>query len=212
MHAILLAALLASLPVISGSGAAASQSGGTHNPWAIRFSPEVVPAMMPAATALIPAELPPLQSDAQGLHTAAVEHSPAYMRRRKIHKIASFATLPLFGTELLIGQSLYDNGGETKKAAHIAIGSGIVGLFGLNTVTGLWNLLGEDRRDPSTGKLRWTHAILMMAADAGFAATSMTGPNERSFSFASDRSLHRDLAVASIGAGTAGYLLMLLHR
>ena len=38
-----------------------------------------------------------------------MEHSDAYERRKRIHKIASFATLPLFATELVLGQSIYAN-------------------------------------------------------------------------------------------------------
>ena len=49
--------------------------------------------------------------DAQPLHPVAVEHSDAYQTRAKIHKYASFATLPLFGTELVLGQSLYTDVG-----------------------------------------------------------------------------------------------------
>lgn len=171
-----------------------------------------IPSALPVPTLTIPASLPPLDPDTQPLHVAAIEHSEAYLTRRKIHKVGSFATLPLLGSELLLGESLYNNGGQTKRAAHIAVGTGILGLFGLNTVTGLWNLLGEDRHDPSGGKLRWTHAMLMMTADAGFAATAMTGPNERHLTFANDRTLHRDVAITSISVATAGYLVMLLHR
>jgi nitrite reductase/ring-hydroxylating ferredoxin subunit len=51
----------------------------------------------------------------------------------KIHKVASFAILPLFATELVLGQSLYDDGGSgAKKGAHVAVGVGIGTLFGIN--------------------------------------------------------------------------------
>ena len=141
----------------------------------------------------------------------AVEYSDAYKTRLKIHKIASFATLPLFATELLIGQSLYDNGGSGTKTAHIIVGAGIGTLFGINTVTGVWNLW-ESRHDPEGRTKRFAHSILMLAADAGFFATAATGPNSRHADFSDARSTHRTIAITSIGLGTAGYLIMLLGK
>jgi hypothetical protein len=52
-----------------------------------------------------------------------------------------------------------------------------------------------------------------MAADVGFVATSASGPNSESrreaLTFEADKSTHRNLAIASIGIATAGYLIML---
>ena len=153
--------------------------------------------------------------DQQPLHAAAVEHSDSYRRRAKIHKIASFATLPLFAAEVALGQSIYNTApvSDSKKSAHIAVGAGIMALFGVNTITGAWNLFGEDRQDPNARGLRWVHAILMMVADAGFVATSATGPhgNRRvALTIPTGEGTHRAIAFSSIGVGTAGYLLMLL--
>jgi hypothetical protein len=61
--------------------------------------------------------------------------------------------------------------------------------------------------------LRLVHGLLMMAADVGFVATTMSGPNSRSvrhsLTYETDKVTHRNLAVASISIGTTGYLLML---
>jgi len=154
------------------------------------------------------------QADAQPLHAAAIEHSDAYLMRAKIHKYASFATLPLFGVELALGQSLYNSPNTgARRTAHAIVGTGIVGLFGVNTVTGAWNLFGEGRRDTDGRTLRLVHGLLMMAADVGFLATTAAGPNSGSrreaLTFAADKATHRNLAIASISVGTAGYLLML---
>jgi hypothetical protein len=153
--------------------------------------------------------------DGQPLHAAAIEHSDAYLMRAKIHKYASVATLPLFAAEVALGQSLYNtpvNAGS-KRTAHAIVGTGIVGLFGVNTVTGAWNLFGEGRRDPEGRTLRLVHGLLMMAADVGFLATTASGPNSGSrrqaLTFETDKVTHRNLAIASISVGTAGYLLML---
>src|SRR4030095_9884340 len=71
----------------------------------------------------------------------AIEYSDAYRTRAKIHRIASFATLPLFATEGILGQSIYNNPSEAKKNAHVAVAAGIGTLFAVNTATGIWNLL-----------------------------------------------------------------------
>jgi len=142
----------------------------------------------------------------------AIEYSDGYYVRAKIHKYASFATLPLFATEVYLGQSLYDgNGDDSKKGAHAAVGAGIGGLFALNTVTGVWNLW-ESRKDPAHRKLRVLHGILMLAADGGFVATAAMTPDTKRlgpFVLSNDASTHRALALTSIGIATGSYLLML---
>jgi hypothetical protein len=144
-------------------------------------------------------------------HPVATTYSNGYEVRLKIHKYASYATLPLFATEFALGQSLYDNPDTgARKGAHAALGTGLVALFGVNSVTGLWNLW-ESRHDENGRKLRILHSVLMLAATGGFVAASATGPNSRESpaTFNSEKATHRDIAVASIGVGTAGYLIML---
>ena len=140
----------------------------------------------------------------------AFEYSDAYKTRAKIHKYAAFATLPLFATEFALGQSLYNDPSDGKKGAHIAVGTGIIGLYGLQAVTGVWNLV-EAKKDPNGRKKRLTHAILMLASGAGFAITPMVAPGHRDELEvgSSSASTHRAVAFTSIGIGTAGYLLML---
>jgi hypothetical protein len=78
----------------------------------------------------------------------AFEYSDGYKTRAKIHKYAAFATLPLFATEFALGQSLYNNPSNGKSGAHVAIGSGIIGLYAVQGVTGVWNLV-EANKDPN---------------------------------------------------------------
>lgn len=140
---------------------------------------------------------------------AAVEYSDAYRLRAKIHRVSSYAMLPLVGTELLLGQSLYNTPTGGKRNAHLVVGSGIGVLFGINTVTGAWNLW-EGRKDPNGRKRRLTHGLLMMASDVGFLATAATGPGREDFgSFEGSRSTHRAIAITSMATATAGYLVML---
>ena len=116
--------------------------------------------------------------DAAAPPSKAFEYSDAYHTRAKIHKYASFATLPLFVTEGILGQSLYNDPTSGKKTAHLAVATGIGTLFGINTVTGVWNLV-EARKDPKGSTRRWVHGLLMLGADAGFLATAATGPAAR---------------------------------
>ena len=84
-------------------------------------SDETVPAAIVADTA--PVVAPSLvipstlfdQDPAPPLHQMAIEHSDAYQMRAKIHKFASFVTLPLFAAEVALGQSL-DGSNDSKKA------------------------------------------------------------------------------------------------
>lgn len=188
-----------------------------HDPWHISWlssNDEATAPAVPARSLAFPSTL--LQPDSgQPLHPAAVEHSDAYQMRKKIHKYASFATLPLFATELALGQSLY-NASETsgsKRSAHATVGASIVGLFAVNTVTGAWNMFGEDRKDPNGRMLRLVHGLLMMAAEVGFVAASQSAPGDDSrrqaLTFQASKATHRNIAIASISVGTAGYLVML---
>jgi hypothetical protein len=140
--------------------------------------------------------------------TVAFEYSDGYRLRAKIHKISSFATLPLFGAEAIVGQSLYDDPTSGKKDAHLAIAAGIGALFAVNTTTGVWNLI-EARKDPSHRTRRLVHGLMMLGADAGFLATAALGPESEHGESEGSRSTHRAVAFTSISLATAGYLIML---
>jgi hypothetical protein len=124
--------------------------------------------------------------------------------RANIHRISSFAMLPLFGAEAVIGQSLYSDPTSGKKDAHLIAAAGIGALFAVNTVTGVWNLL-EARHDPVHRKRRVLHGVMMLGADAGFVATAALAPEPDEGS----RAAHRAVAFTSIGLATTGYLIML---
>lgn len=153
----------------------------------------------------------------------AFVYSEGYQKRAKIHRYASFATLPLFVTEGFLGQSLYSNPTQSKKTAHLAVASGIGALFAINGVTGVWNMI-EARKDPNGHTKRTIHGILMLAASGGFLATAATGPHSEFGDNGSgsgdggdgggsgSRSLHRGIAFTSIGLATASYLIMLIGR
>jgi hypothetical protein len=154
------------------------------------------------------------QAPAQGATAPpprAFEYSDGYHTRAKIHRIASFATLPLFVTQGILGQSIYNDPSEGKKTAHTAIAASIGGLFALNTTTGVWNLI-EARKDPNFKTRRLVHGLLMLGSDAGFLATFATAPGDDDHEEGGGShspSTHRALAFTSIGLATTGYLIML---
>jgi hypothetical protein len=207
---LLIASSAAAEPI--GSSFDLFSTGPARDPWHIEWpsgtggpAPAVRVASLRFPTALFE------QDGAQPVHPAAVEHSNAYQMRAKIHKYASFATLPLFAAEVALGQSL-DGSNDSKKGAHAVVGAGIVGLFAVNTITGAWNMFGEGRQDREGRTLRLVHGLLMMAADVGFLATTASAPStgqNGALTFEADKNTHRNLAIASVSVGTVGYLMML---
>ncbi len=145
----------------------------------------------------------------------AVTYSDAYLVRQKIHRYASYATVPLFVAQTIVGQRLYGgNGSESLRGAHSGLAAGIAVLFAANTVTGVWNL-SEGRKDPNGRTKRLVHGILMLCADAGFVATGALAPGEEEetgISSGHGRSTHRTVALVSMGIATFGYLYMLIAK
>jgi len=193
-----------------------------HDPWQIAWVPAADAARPAARSVSFDVPAAEVAAAAGGdeaqrpRRRVAIEYSDGYKTRLKIHKYASFAMLPLFGAEFALGQSLYNSSANVggKRAAHGAIGAGIVGLFAVDTVTGAWNLFGQARKDPNHRTLKFVHGLLMMAADVGFLATTSSGPNSRSFrhalTFETDKVTHRNIAVASMSVATLSYLIMLI--
>jgi hypothetical protein len=137
----------------------------------------------------------------------AYEYSDAYRTRAKIHRYASFATLPLFIAQYVEGDKLFDGtGGSGTKSTHSALALSIGALFGVNSVTGVWNLI-ESRHDPEHRKRRLFHGLTMLGCDAGFVATGLLAPGDGG---SGDRSLHRKVALTSMGIASANFLFMLI--
>ncbi|MEO8480886.1 MAG: hypothetical protein ABI634_01680 [Acidobacteriota bacterium] len=206
-----------SLLVLAALLTAAPASAQTPTP----FQPQLRMSFLPPAAPAVLAEPLRLNAatrsdvfappDPQGPPRVAFEYSDAYHTRARIHRLASFATLPLFATEAVLGQSLYNSSTPGKKTAHLVVAGAIGGLFAVNSVTGVWNLI-EARHDPQGRNRRLIHGILMLAADAGFLATAALGPSTegRSGRVEGSPAAHRAVAFSSIGAATAGYLVMLI--
>jgi len=171
-------------------------------------------AAAPSASSAAPASASP-SADTPQTHPAAVTVSPGYEKRLTIHRYASYATIPLFASELILGNELYNHPDRSGvKTAHGAVSTGIVALFGVNTFTGVWNMW-DDRHNPDGRRLRTAHALLMLAADAGFAATALSSPHThgpQAANFDTQRATHRNLAYVSVGVATIGYAIMLFRR
>lgn len=147
----------------------------------------------------------------------AFVYSEGYQTRDRIHHMASYTMLPLFAAEAYLGQHMFNHPATITPAmqtAHRAMGWGVAGLFGVNTVTGLWNL-AEARKDPNGLGRRMIHATLMLVADAGFAATAFTRPNSTTADglaiYTDKKNQHLALAYASVSVATVGYLIMLFR-
>lgn len=169
------------------------------------------PLMTPALPSF-EASLLPL--DSGGSRPRAIEHSDFYYVRLGIHRYASYAIIPTFITEYALGQSLFNHppGSSGTRTAHSIVAVGLVGLFGINTVTGAWNLW-DSRRDGPGRARRYIHAALMLASDAGFVATEAVAPGRRQAVLdPSRRRLHRTLALSSMGLALGGYGMMLIWK
>jgi hypothetical protein len=181
------------LGTITGLSAGASVAGAQ--------SVEVVPATPPKSAAATIGV-----ADTTHRRPRSIEYSDWYARRLEIHKLASYTELPLFATEYYLGEKLLNGDGtDTQKNLHQVVAGGLGVLFTLNTVTGVWNLY-ESRQDPSDRKRKYLHSALMLASDAGFAWAGAIGGGARNS--ASTRSLHKNIAIGSMGLSTIGTAMM----
>jgi hypothetical protein len=176
-------------------------------------APMVTPAALaaPAGPAVL---FMAATADTGGRRPRAIEYSDFYGVRLQIHRVASYATLPLFVGEFALGQSLYNHppGTSATLTAHQLTALGLAGLFGVNTVTGAWNLW-ESRHDPNDKTRRYIHAALMFISDAGFVASGASAPGRRRVvNDPSAATTHRTIALTSMGVALVGYGMMLIWK
>ena len=203
------AAAAADMPWLPGSPSpSCSASPVTVNPFAVSF------AAIPSPSVTRRLRLTSAEEQSAGARRPVpVEYSEGYKVRVRIHRIASFATLPVFAAMYLNGQDLYNHPGqsESKKGLHGALAASTAVLFGVNSVVGVWNLW-DGRKDMNHRTRRVVHGMLMLAADAGFVATGMLAPDDeegRRVSSGHRRSTHRTVALSSMAVATVSYLAML---
>jgi hypothetical protein len=143
----------------------------------------------------------------------AVQISDGYALRLKIHYLASYATIPIFAAQAIVGERLYNEelvGRPTPslKTTHDAIAVALGGLFAVNTVTGAWNWW-ETRGQPQGRAWRTVHAALMLVADGGFAYTATLGSGAGyNRGTIAGRDLHRNWAIGSASVALVSYVMM----
>jgi hypothetical protein len=121
----------------------------------------------------------------------AVEYSEWYYKRLTIHKVASY-NHPLFVAEYVLGDKPYNGTRESStRSTHQAVAGGIGVLFGVNTVTGVWNLwrVGTNLRAAQGGRRMRCHA----RGRCRVCATAALAPEGEDDSFensSDDRSRH----------------------
>lgn len=130
----------------------------------------------------------------------AIHYSDAYEMRSTIHRIGSYAIVPLFAAQYVLGQKLMDDPSSSTRNMHSLVAGGVGVLFGVNTITGAWNWW-EGRNDPSSRTKRTLHALTMVLADAGFVATGATAEG-------GSRNTHRALALGSMGLSVGSAAMM----
>lgn len=160
-----------------------------------------------ATAAALPLDTPVVQ------RPRAIEYSDDYYTRLTVHRLGSYAMIPLFVAEYSLGENLINDAAPAAwiKPTHLAVASGIGILFAVNTGTGLWNLW-DARHDPEGRTRRTVHSILMLVSDAGFLASAALAPESDDFTDASSHrnrvNAHRGVAIGSFALSTIGGAMM----
>jgi hypothetical protein len=143
----------------------------------------------------------------RGAHTV----SDGYATRLKIHQIGAIAMLPLVATEFVLGQSMIndENRSSGVRTAHKITALTIGTVAGVNTITGALNWW-ETRKNPDGRTRRTVHALLMLAADAGFVWTASAAGNAKNDIGGARH--HRALAEASISLTVLSSVMMWLWK
>ena len=178
----------------------------------VRAVPDSAPTTIPSRLEL-PVSLQLEADTTPRPRRKSIEVSDWYERRLRIHRYGAYATIPLFVFQAAAGNELYQKGsgadGWAKNGHRIGAAS-LATVFGVNTVTGLWNLW-DSRAVPQGRTRRTVHALLMLASDAGFAYAGIKLSEDAEQS-ADARRKHRNTAYASMGVAVTGAGMMLLWR
>jgi hypothetical protein len=148
----------------------------------------------------------------QPVRRRTVQLSDAYYTRLTIHRYLSYAELPVFAAEYVLGDKLMARGTPIAgwvKPAHVGVAMGLAGLFGVNTITGVWNLAEGWSQLGDRKPLVVAHSALMLAADAGFAIAPLVVHGQNSIG---GQRQHRAIAVASMGAATVSTVMMWIAK
>lgn len=137
-----------------------------------------------------------------------IEYSEVYHTRLGIHKAMSFAMIPLFIGSGYTGFQLRnkkEQAPQWTRDIHGPLAAGTAILFGMNTLTGVWNLW-EGRKDPVDRKKKLLHSALFLAAGAGFAYVTAAGDNIHATG--QSNHWHRDVALGSMALSVISWSIM----
>ena len=168
-------------------------------------------SLLLAAPKWDPTRLYEAMADTGKRRLQAIEYSDTYHNRVTIHRVLSFAMLPLFVGSGYTGFQLRNKGDNAPKWTrdlHGPLAAGTAVVFGMNTLTGAWNLW-EGRKDPDGRGKRLLHGALSIAAAAGFTYVIAAGDNIRSTG--KGNSWHRNIALASMSISVVSWSLMIFR-
>jgi hypothetical protein len=193
---------------------AAAALAGDSTPRPAPPTPLVFPAPAAVTSLAIPADTG---------RPRAVQVSEGYATRLRLHRWGSYAILPLFAGQYVLGSRLLGQKEDIQAGRRLvpvddglrrnhAIVAGAVGaVFVANTVTGVWNLV-ESRGATEGRTRRLVHALTMLGAEAGFVATGVLG-SRASDGNLDDARTHRNVALGSVAVSTASVVGMwILNR
>jgi hypothetical protein len=142
----------------------------------------------------------------------AVQLSDAYYTRLRIHRLMSYAMVPLFIGSYLSGDQLLEKGRDAPtwaRRTHPAFATGSAVVFGVNQVTGWWNLI-EGWKEKEGRTSRVLHSVAMTIATAGFVYAGSIGEEARDNG--DTRNRHRAVALGSMGISAASWLFQLFRN
>ncbi len=196
------------------SALAVSPADTVPEPAPVAVGP-IVPRPVGIGTSVAAAvDAPPIGDDTTPpRRRKAVQVSDGYALRLQIHYLASYATIPIFAAQAIVGERLYNEElvgppSHGLKTTHDAIAVALGGLFAVNTVTGAWNWW--ETRDQEKGRAwRTVHSALMLIADGGFAYTATLGSGANyNHGTIDGRTLHKNWAIGSASVALASYIMM----
>jgi len=141
----------------------------------------------------------------------SIEYSDIYHTRVGIHRTLSYVMIPLFVGSAYTGFQLRNKKEAAPKWTrdiHGPLAAGTAIVFGMNTLTGVWNLW-EGRQDPDGRGKRLLHGALFIAAAAGFTYVTAAGDNISDSGRANH--WHRDIALGSMTVSLVSWSLMLFR-
>jgi hypothetical protein len=152
-----------------------------------------------------------LQDTTKRKRAPLVEYSEVYGTRLGIHRVLSYAMIPLFIGSAYTGFRLRnerDQAPQWTRDIHGPLAAGTAIVFGMNTLTGVWNLW-EGRKDPSDRKKKLLHSALFLAAGAGFAYVTAAGDNIHESG--RPNPWHRNIALGSMGISLVSWSIMIFR-